>query len=94
MSTADLTISQNLIQDVCKDICKFLIDKNKKYGDSAIHPLRCFSKASNVEQIKVRIDDKLNRLMQGSDAEDEDVRKDLIGYLILWEVAERSSNIK
>ena len=59
--------------------------KNEQYGDSALEPIRIFSKADKHEQLKVRIDDKLNRLVQGNaDIEsDEDVVKDLIGYLIL-----------
>jgi len=62
-----------------------LLDKNANYGDSALNPIRIFSKADTTEQIKVRIDDKLNRLMQGNDIleTDEDVIKDLIGYLAL-----------
>ena len=33
---------------------------------SALKPCRVFSKASAVEQLLVRIDDKLNRIMQGA----------------------------
>jgi len=71
----------------CQDIVKFLLDKNRKYGNSAIEPVRIFSKADAVEQIKVRIDDKLSRLMNKQGDEDEDVLKDLIGYLFLLKVA-------
>jgi len=42
-----------------------------------------------VEQIKVRIDDKLSRIMRGENA-GEDVEIDLAGYLILLRVAKRS----
>ena len=68
-----------------EDIRLFLLKKNEQYGDSALEPIRIFSKADKHEQLKVRIDDKLNRLVQGNaDIEsDEDVVKDLIGYLIL-----------
>ena len=70
---------------VVREIEQFLLSKNAQYGDSALNPIRVFSKADKSEQLKVRIDDKLNRLMQGNaDLEsDEDVIKDLIGYLIL-----------
>lgn len=59
-----------------------------KYGDSAINPNRIFSKASPVEQILVRIDDKLNRIMKGKGLihDDEDVIMDLIGYLVLLKI--------
>jgi hypothetical protein len=74
---------QVFVQDFLKEIGDLLIEKNKSYGNSAIDPIRIFSKADKVEQIKVRIDDKLNRIKQGTDAFNEDTEKDLIGYLIL-----------
>jgi len=65
-----------------------LLEKNLKYGDSATNPIRVFSKASPVEQLNVRIDDKLSRIFRGDNSEeDEDVDLDLIGYLILKRVA-------
>lgn len=71
----------------CEAIAKFLIEKNNKYGSSALSPIRIFSKADTIEQLKVRIDDKLNRLLNFNDSvEDEDVIRDLIGYLILLEI--------
>jgi hypothetical protein len=49
--------------------------------------VRIFSKASVLEQLKVRMDDKLSRLRNAQDDEDEDPTTDLIGYLILYKVA-------
>ena len=66
-----------------KEIGTFLIEKNRKYGNSAIQPTRIFSKASDEEQIMVRLDDKLSRLQSGQCDDDEDVILDIIGYLIL-----------
>tara|TARA_Y100001951_G_scaffold104319_1_gene115561 strand:+ start:2689 stop:3252 length:564 start_codon:yes stop_codon:yes gene_type:complete len=73
---------------ICKviDECEtLLLSKNKQYGDSALAPIRLFSKSDGQEQIRVRIDDKLNRLLQGDESieSDRDVIKDLVGYLIL-----------
>lgn len=59
-----------------------LLEKNRAYGNSALEPVRIFSKASVEEQILVRIDDKLSRLARGSEA-GEDVVLDLIGYLLI-----------
>ena len=73
---------------VCNKMAKFLIAKNASYGNSAINPARIFSKADKTEQIKARIDDKLNRIMQGQ-SYDEDAPWDLHGYLVLLRVAER-----
>ena len=80
--------SETKISAVCDDIKELLIHKNRKYGNSALKPCRVFSKASAVEQLLVRIDDKLNRIMQGAGllANDEDVVNDLIGYLVLLKI--------
>lgn len=83
------TESQILIELECDSIKGVLLAKNRKYGDSAINPKRIFSKASAIEQIKVRLDDKISRLMNQQSDEDEDVIQDLIGYLILMRVAKR-----
>jgi len=66
-----------------------LLEKNKKYGDSALTPSRIFSKCDAVEQILVRIDDKLSRIQNGDGllAKDEDVLMDLMGYLVLLKIA-------
>lgn len=74
---------------VCEEVKNLLLEKNLKYGDAAINPVRLFSKSSNVEQLKVRVDDKLSRVKNQRDDEDEDVILDLIGYLILLRVALR-----
>ena len=84
-----LTETQSQISAICDDIKELLLYKNKKYGNSALEPVRIFSKSNNVEQILVRIDDKLNRIQQGAGLldEDEDVIVDLIGYLVLLKIA-------
>jgi len=84
--------------DICcifDELKQMLLDKNRKYGDSALNPVRIFSKASALEQLKVRMDDKLSRLRNAQDDEDEDPITDLIGYLVLYKVAllqERRAN--
>jgi uncharacterized protein (DUF302 family) len=82
-----LSGSEKAIVAVCNDIKSMLLEKNRKYGDSALNPLRIFSKADTFEQIKVRMDDKLNRIKNAQSDEDEDVILDLLGYLILYRVA-------
>ena len=80
--------TQTEIAMVCDDIKDLLLQKNIKYGDSALDPLRVLSKASPKEQILVRIDDKLSRISRGDILhEDEDVIMDLIGYLVLLKIA-------
>lgn len=65
-----------------------LLEKNRKYGDSALSPIRLMSKASAREQILVRIDDKLSRWANMQEDDTEDVVKDLLGYYILLRIAE------
>jgi hypothetical protein len=77
------------IRAVCGEIEAMLLAKNAAYGDSALDPVRIFSKADAVEQIRVRIDDKLSRLMRGDGSGDEDAVGDLLGYLVLLRVGER-----
>ena len=81
-------MSQIHIAKVCDDIKDLLLEKNAKYGDSALNPIRILSRSSPTEQILVRIDDKLNRIKQGNILEDdEDVVSDLIGYFVLLKIA-------
>ena len=75
------------IATICDDVKELLLLKNRKYGDSAINPVRVFSKSDSLEQIRVRIDDKLSRLRNQQADEDEDVITDLLGYLVLYKVA-------
>ena len=82
-----LTDTQKEITAVCNEIRYLLLEKNRKYGDSALNPKRIFSKADAVEQIKVRLDDKISRLMNQQNDDDEDVVMDLMGYLVLLRVA-------
>ena len=82
-----LSVTQKLIIDVCNEIKDLLLTKNRKYGDSAVRPVRIFSKASPIEQINVRLDDKISRLKSCQSDEDEDIELDLVGYLILKRVA-------
>lgn len=85
---------QSMISDECDILKELLLEKNRKYGNSAIEPSRIFSKADPCEQLKVRIDDKLSRIMNAQGDEDEDPVTDLLGYLILLKVALRVQKLK
>lgn len=80
--------TQDLIVQECDSIKALLLEKNAKYKDSALHPVRIFSKASPEEQLRVRVDDKLSRIMN-TDVDDEDSLKDLVGYLIMLMINRR-----
>ena len=75
------------IATVCDEIKELLLEKNKLYGDSALNPVRIFSKAGTLEQIECRMDDKLSRIRNMDPTDTEDAFLDLIGYLVLHRVA-------
>ena len=68
-------------------IREMLLEKNRKYGNSALEPIRVFSKADSLEQIAVRMDDKLSRIKSAQEDDLEDAKLDLIGYLVLEMIA-------
>lgn len=79
---------KELISQECDAIKELLCRKNDAYGNSFMYPINIFSKAEAIEQLNVRIDDKLNRIAKGTNKElvQEDTEADLIGYLILKRV--------
>ncbi len=81
------TQTQQDIERIGKQVMDLLIAKNKSYGDSALNPTRIFSKADTVEQLLVRIDDKLSRIQNGQSWPGDNDIEDLIGYLILLKIA-------
>ena len=68
------------------EIRNLLLEKNRAYGNSALDPVRILSKASPDEQLLVRMDDKLSRIVRGKE-EGEDVVLDLIGYAVLYAIS-------
>ncbi len=81
-----------MIEEECRAIGLLLISKNKDYNNTALAPVPLLSKLDAEERLKVRIDDKLTRLIHLLDKETpnfesiEDNIGDLNGYLILWRV--------
>lgn len=80
---------EDLLIEELERIQAMLLAKNRQYGNSALEPVRCFSRVDPIEQLKVRIDDKISRMMRGGGLDTEDTVKDLIGYLILLRIAQR-----
>lgn len=85
-NTTELAIDQE-----CNRISNMLINKNRSYGNSALEPVRIFSQSDNIEQIKVRIDDKLSRFARGTEFLGDNDIDDLIGYLVLLNIARKGS---
>jgi len=83
---------QELIEEECGALAAMLVEKNKCYGNSVAEPCNVFATSDAMEQINVRIDDKLNRIKKGEEYGNEDTEMDLIGYLILKRVVRRWLN--
>lgn len=79
------------IAAICHEMADFLINKNRAYGNSALDPVRIFSKSDNIEQLMVRIDDKLSRFARGKEFPGDNDIDDLLGYLILLKVAHKNN---
>lgn len=78
------------IREECMLLADFLVAKNRAYGNSASEPTRIFAKrADPLLQIDVRIDDKLNRLIKGTEYPGDNDIKDLAGYLVLRMIVEK-----
>jgi len=73
---------QRLVQ-ICDSAKKTVIEKNKRYGNSALEPINIFSKLDAKEGIRQRLDDKLKRVKSSTEHRKNDTF-DLIGYLILY----------
>lgn len=80
---------QRILQ-TCIDLVVFLSSKNISYGDSALNPVRIFSKLNATDQLLVRIDDKVNRIANGGGYPGDDDLLDLTGYLILYLAAKEN----
>ena len=73
---------QESIGKVMGALTGFLIAKNKNYGNSALEPLKVFSKVEPTNGICVRMDDKLSRISNANELRKNDI-VDLTGYLVL-----------
>lgn len=78
-----------IILAACLEITEMLLEKNVAYGNSALNPIRIFSDADDMEQLNVRIDDKLNRIKNKKLYAGDNDEDDLIGYLLLKKAKKR-----
>lgn len=78
---------QEDLDKVLTKIRNILRDKNRKYGNAALNPSQTFGRSDPIELINVRMDDKLSRIRNRQNDDDEDPELDLIGYLLLKQIA-------
>jgi hypothetical protein len=77
-----MNTTQESIQTLFKNFATFLIEKNTRYGDSALNPPHIFSNSPAVLQICNRLDDKLSRIKTSKTLRKNDVA-DVFGYVAL-----------
>lgn len=83
---SDVTSAEK-IAAICDGMKALLLEKNARYGDSALNPIKVFSRLNPAEGIRIRLDDKLSRVKNGDNLRKNDTA-DLIGYLVLLCAAE------
>ena len=78
--------TQSNIKIVTDNLCKFLLEKNKRYGSSYKYPLKIFSSCLDLGEVQDdlcrHIDEKLSRIKESFVLRKNDT-VDLTGYLIL-----------
>lgn len=72
---------------ILDSIERLLLEKNKRYGDSALNPLKVFSNIDPNNKLYVRLDEKLQRVMNSDHLRKNDI-VDIIGYLVLVAIDE------
>jgi len=77
-----MTETQEKTKAIIGSIYNTIIEKNKRYGNSALDPMKVFSKLEANEGIMQRLDDKLSRIKNSDELRKNDVF-DLVGYLVL-----------
>jgi hypothetical protein len=74
--------TESMIKNVTESLCHLLLEKNRRYGNSALQPLNIFSKEGAADQICTRLDDKLSRIKNSTQIRKNDVAY-IMGYLLL-----------
>jgi len=74
--------TQQKIDILFNNFGNFLKEKNKRYGDSVINPVKVFSKVEPTNKACIRLDEKLQRIINSDELRKNDVC-DTFGYLAL-----------
>jgi len=71
---------------ILSQIEEILIEKNKRYGNSALKPINVFYKGDATNSILIRLDDKVSRIKNSPTLRKNDLF-DLLGYLYLYNIS-------
>ena len=80
------------ISKVAESLATLLLEKNAKYGNSALEPLKGI-KYSAEDGIKIRLTDKLKRVINSDNLRKNDI-VDIMGYLVLLCVLKNWTSFK
>lgn len=82
--------AQQKIAEMGIQVIAMLLGKNRRYGNSALDPLKVFAQdITSADKIRIRLDDKLSRIYRGENFTDgERPEVDMAGYLILLLISE------
>ena len=75
--------TQDKIELLFNNFKAFLKEKNIRYGDSALTPVKIFSKENASNSIYQRLDDKLSRISNSKGEVKKNDVVDIVGYLCL-----------
>lgn len=79
------------VRRITDQTANILIEKNLAYGNSALDPIQVFSNVDRMEQLFVRLDDKLSRVKRGHEYPGDDTIRDIIGYCTLILIARETN---
>ena len=78
-------------EEVINGFVAMLVEKNNRYGNSALEPIHIFYKGSATNSIEIRLDDKISRIMNSGKTNKNDM-SDILGYLILLIISHMQQN--
>lgn len=80
-----LTDFETKKKEVLTAICKVLVTKNQRYGNSALSPTKIFYKGNKSDAILIRLNDKMSRVQNSQELRKNDLY-DIVGYLFLYRI--------
>jgi len=74
------------ISETFNSLRDVVLEKNKRYGDSALNPIGIFSKGDAIAALCCRLDDKISRVKNSEELRKNDLA-DVCGYIVLLCIA-------
>lgn len=76
------------IASIFSSMAALVVEKNRRYGDSALEPVKVFARhIGQSDAIRIRLDDKLARIKNSGELRKNDCA-DIMGYLSLLCISE------